>query len=105
MLIRLCRLRRLLSLLGRDALTLWYACRHPSAPWALRLGAAGFALYLLSPLDMVPDWLPLLGWLDDVGVAAILIPALLKLLPMPAMVETRAATENFLSRWRPHQRR
>ena len=55
------RLRRLGKLLGRDALVLWFGCRHPVTPRLLKLGAGLLALYLLNPFDLIPDWLS--AWL------------------------------------------
>ena len=56
--------------LRRDVLTLWYAMRHPLTPWAPKLLAAFTAAYALSPVDLIPDSIPFLGYLDD----ALLIP-------------------------------
>jgi uncharacterized membrane protein YkvA (DUF1232 family) len=94
------RIRRLLKLLSRDALTLWYACRHPSSPALVRLGAVLLLVYVISPIDVIPDWIPILGWIDDVTLFAFGITALLKLLPGPVVADARNATEAFLSRRR-----
>ena len=94
------RLRRLLRALGRDAVVLWYACRHPAAPRLLKLGTALLALYVLSPVDLIPDWFVLLGWVDDASVVAFGIPALLKLAPAETLRDARAAAEGLLSRRR-----
>lgn len=94
-------LRRLFRLLSRDAVMLWYACRHPRAPGILRAGALLLLLYVLSPIDIVPDWFPILGWLDDMTLFALGIPVLLKLAPVSVLEEARTATDMFLSRLRP----
>lgn len=96
----LLRLRRLFRVLGRDAVVLWYACRHPAAPRLLKLGTALLALYVVSPIDLIPDWFLLLGWLDDVSVVAFGIPALLKLAPAETLRDAQAAAEGLLSRGR-----
>lgn len=69
------------TLLRGDARTLWFALRHPAAPAWLKLGALGIVVYLLSPIDLVPDWIPVLGVLDDVVVVTMAIRFLLKKLP------------------------
>jgi uncharacterized membrane protein YkvA (DUF1232 family) len=92
------RLRRLFRLFSRDAVTLWYACRHPGAPGMLRFSALLLLLYVLSPIDVIPDWIPVLGWLDDVTILAFCVPLLLKFAPAPVLAEARSATESFLGR-------
>ena len=48
-----------------DARRLWTALRHPEAPLWLKLGSAGLVLYLISPVDLLPDVIPVLGLVDD----------------------------------------
>lgn len=96
----LLRLGRLIRLIGRDLVVLWYACRNPSTPLLLKLGAVALTLYTLSPVDFVPDWLPVLGWLDDVTLIAFIVPALLKFVPQHALGDARMAAEGLLSRSR-----
>jgi uncharacterized membrane protein YkvA (DUF1232 family) len=94
------RLLRLLRTAGRDVLVLWYACRHPATPRSMKIGAILLALYVLSPADLISDFLPLLGWIDDVTLLALGLPALLKLAPQHALHEAHVATEGLLSRVR-----
>jgi uncharacterized membrane protein YkvA (DUF1232 family) len=94
------RLLRLLRTAGRDVLVLWYACRHPATPRSMKIGAILLALYVLSPVDLISDFLPILGWIDDVTLLALGVPALLKLAPQHALHEAHAATEGLLSRVR-----
>ncbi len=91
------RLSRLLKASSRELAVLWYACRHPGTPLAIKLGAIALALYFLSPLDLMPDGLPLLGWIDDVTLLALLIPALTKLLPKPVLASAQAGADRLLS--------
>ncbi|SNS36653.1 Uncharacterized membrane protein YkvA, DUF1232 family [Noviherbaspirillum humi] len=93
------RLSRLLRATGRDLVTLWFAIRHPGTPGGLKLAAVLLGLYALSPIDLLPDGIPLLGLVDDVTLLAFGVPALLKLLPQPALQEARNATERVMSRW------
>ncbi len=94
----LLRLGRLIRAVGRDIVVLWYACRNPASPALLKLGAVLLALYVFSPIDVVPDWLVVLGLVDDVTLIALGIPALLRLAPDHALNEARAAAEGLLSR-------
>ena len=64
-----------------DAKRLWFALRHPDAPLWLKVGTALLVLYVLSPIDIVPDTIPLLGWVDDVAIVSFGMRWLLGRLP------------------------
>ena len=68
-------------LVRSDARLLWRALRHPQAPGWLKLGAVGVVLYLVSPIDLIPDFIPFVGVLDDVVLVPLAIRHLLKRLP------------------------
>ena len=51
--------------LKREALTVYFVARHPATPWWIRLLALIVAAYALSPIDLIPDFIPVLGYLDD----------------------------------------
>jgi uncharacterized membrane protein YkvA (DUF1232 family) len=80
------RVAALWSVVRGDAKRLWIAVRHPLAPGWLKAGAALVVLYLVSPIDLIPDTLPLIGVMDDLVVVPLAIRALLKRLP-PAIQE------------------
>lgn len=85
-------LKRLLAiwmLVRNDARVLWRALRHPEAPRWLKVGTAMLVLYLVSPIDLVPDALPLIGVVDDLVIIPAAIRAMLKRLP----AHVRAAAE------------
>ena len=75
------RLTLLWSLVRGDARRLWLALRHPAAPAWLKVGTALVVLYVLSPVDLVPDVLPLVGVVDDLVVVPLAIRFLLARLP------------------------
>ena len=52
-------------------MTLWFALKHPLTPWHARAFAAVLTAYALSPIDLIPDFIPILGYLDDL----IIVPA------------------------------
>ncbi len=60
------RLAIIWAALRGDLTMLWRALRHPQSPAWLKLGVAGLCLYLISPIDLVPDFIPFLGAVDDV---------------------------------------
>lgn len=75
------RLTLLWVLLRGDARQLWFALRHPAAPGWLKLGTALVALYLFSPIDLIPDFIPVIGVMDDMILVPLAIRWLLKRLP------------------------
>lgn len=71
----------------RDAVAVWIAARDPRVPWYAKLLAGAVAAYALSPIDLIPDFIPVLGYLDDV----IIVPAgTVRLIPGGLMEEFRA---------------
>ncbi|MFY9479048.1 MAG: DUF1232 domain-containing protein [Aquabacterium sp.] len=89
------RLSMLWLLIKGDARRLWFALRHPLAPTWLKVGTVGVVFYLLSPIDIVPDWIPLLGVVDDVLVVSTVIRLMLNRLPaaVRADVDRRASRQ------------
>jgi len=77
------------TLLRGDARQLWFALRHPGAPGWLKLGALLIVLYLVSPFDLIPDALPVVGVVDDLVLLPLAIRFLLKRLP-PGLAEASA---------------
>ena len=75
------RLAVLWSLVKGDARLLWRALRHPQAPAWLKLGTLGVMLYLISPIDLIPDVIPIFGVLDDIVIVPLAIRWLLGRLP------------------------
>lgn len=80
----------------RDALMLWFASRHPDTPWLARLLCVAAVAYALSPIDLIPDFIPVLGFVDD----ALLLPALLwlalRLLPAHVVASSRAEAQAWM---------
>jgi len=75
------RLTLLWTVVRGDARQLWLALRHPAAPGWLKLGTALLAVYVFSPLDVVPDFIPFLGVVDDVVLVPLAIRWMLNRLP------------------------
>jgi uncharacterized membrane protein YkvA (DUF1232 family) len=73
--------RKLFKTIGFEATTLFYAFRDPATPGKLKVLAVLMLMYLISPIDLVPDFLAVFGWADDVAVLALGIPAIVKRLP------------------------
>jgi uncharacterized membrane protein YkvA (DUF1232 family) len=75
------RLSVVWSLFKGDAKLLWYALQHPEAPGWLKWGTVAVVLYLVSPVDFIPDLIPVLGVMDDIVLVPLAIRWLLKRLP------------------------
>ena len=75
------RLALLWTLVRTDARRLWFALRHPAAPGWLKVGAALIVAYVISPIDLVPDVLPVIGVVDDLVLVPLAIRWLLNRLP------------------------
>ena len=75
------RLTALWSVVRGDARQLWFALRHPAAPGWLKVGTALIGLYLVSPIDLIPDALPFVGVMDDLVLVPLAIRWLLGRLP------------------------
>jgi uncharacterized membrane protein YkvA (DUF1232 family) len=88
------RLTMLWWLVKTDARLLWHALRHPDAPRWLKFGAAGVVLYVISPIDLIPDVIPIIGIVDDVVLVPLAIRWLLARLP----AHIRADVESRLKR-------
>jgi uncharacterized membrane protein YkvA (DUF1232 family) len=86
-------LKRWAAQLKRDVLTLWIAARSRETPWTARLMAAAVAAYALSPIDLIPDFIPVLGYLDDLLIVPLGIFVTLRLIPAPLLVQFRALAE------------
>ena len=76
--------------LKADVVALSLAVRHPGVPWYAKLVAALVAAYALSPIDLIPDFIPVLGYLDDIVLVPLGILLAVSLIPRPLMGELRA---------------
>lgn len=77
--------------LKRDVIALWIAARDQRTPLLAKIVAAAVAAYALSPVDLIPDFVPVLGYLDDLLIVPFGIMLAVKLIPPPLMVEFRAS--------------
>lgn len=75
------RLLLLWTLVRGDARRLWRALRHPRAPGWLKWAVAGLLLYVISPIDLLPDAIPVLGLVDDLVLIPLAVRFLLDRLP------------------------
>lgn len=83
---------------------LYLAAKHPQTPWYAKLVVAGFVAYAVTPVDFVPDAIPILGIVDDLIFVPLAIAAAVRFVPEPVLLECRErAGEHILAsrvRWR-----
>lgn len=91
------RLKNWAHQLKRDGLTLWFCCRHPRMPLVPKLLALLVVGYFLSPIDLIPDFIPVLGYLDELILLPACIYFILKLVPEPVLMECRADAAAWIS--------
>lgn len=87
------RLKRVALALRRDVLTVWLAARDPRVSWHAKALAAVVAAYALSPIDLIPDFIPVLGYVDDLVLVPLGIVLVLKLIPAGLLAELRRAVD------------
>ena len=80
----------------RDAVTLWFARKHPQTPLLAKLLSAAVVAYVLSPVDLIPDFIPVLGYLDEVILVPLFIWGIVRLIPEPVVLSCRAQAEDWL---------
>lgn len=83
--------------LKRDGVTLWFACKHPETPWYAKALGMFVVAYALSPIDLIPDFIPVLGYVDDVLLLPGLIWLAIRLTPAPVLVECRLKGDEWIA--------
>jgi uncharacterized membrane protein YkvA (DUF1232 family) len=84
--------------LKREALVVYLACRHPRTPWYAKLLAGCVVAYAFSPIDLVPDFIPVLGYVDDALLVPLGVALVLRLLPADVVAECRAEASRRTSK-------
>lgn len=82
----------------RDVVTVYFAARNPETPHLVRLLALAVAAYALSPIDLIPDFIPVLGYLDDLLIVPIGLIVVLRLLPPHILALSREQAATTLER-------
>ncbi|MBY5316356.1 DUF1232 domain-containing protein [Rhizobium leguminosarum] len=84
--------------LKRDIVALWLAARDPRVPWHAKAVAGAVAAYALSPIDLIPDFIPTLGYLDDLLIVPLGIMLAIRLVPVEVMNELRTEATGRIER-------
>jgi uncharacterized membrane protein YkvA (DUF1232 family) len=80
----------------RDAVTLWFAGKHPATPWYAKALGVFVVAYALSPIDLIPDFIPVLGYVDDVLLLPALIWLAIRLLPPEVAADCRKQADDWM---------
>ena len=96
--------RRRARQLKAETYALYLACRDPRVPWYAKLLAACIVGYAFSPIDLIPDFVPILGYLDDLVLIPLGVALVVRLIPGPVMAECRARSREVLAQGRPTSR-
>ena len=91
------RLREWAASLKREIRALWFAIRDPETPWYARAIGAVVVAYAISPIDLIPDFIPILGYLDDLILLPLGLALLRRLIPEPVMARARAKAAEKLA--------
>jgi uncharacterized membrane protein YkvA (DUF1232 family) len=87
------RIRQSARQIKREIIVVYFAARDVRTPWWIRVFALLIAGYVLSPIDLIPDFIPVLGYLDDVVLVPLAIKLLLRMLPPEVVAEARRRAE------------
>ena len=82
----------------RDVVAVYFAARNPRAPLLARCVAVVVAAYALSPIDLIPDFIPVLGYLDDLLLVPLGLVLVIRLLPPEVLAASRAEANALLAR-------
>ena len=85
----LARLKEWARTLMRDVHAIYLAARDPRVPWYAKALAVAVAGYALSPIDLIPDFIPVLGYLDDLVIVPLGVWLVVSLIPADVMAEYR----------------
>ena len=92
------RLKEWARIIKRDVHALYLASRDPRVPWYVKALAVAVAAYALSPIDLIPDFIPVLGYLDDLIIVPLGIVLVVWLIPPAIMEEHRERASNAKER-------
>lgn len=82
--------------LKAETFALYLAARDPRTPWYAKLLVAGIVAYAFSPIDLIPDFVPVLGYLDDLILIPMGIALAIKLIPHSVLAECRTLAQETI---------
>jgi uncharacterized membrane protein YkvA (DUF1232 family) len=97
-------LKRRARRLKTETFALYLVARHPGTPWYAKLFVAGIVAYAFSPFDLIPDFVPVLGYLDDLILIPMGITLAMRMVPPSVLAECRARAQEVMSQGKPVNR-
>jgi uncharacterized membrane protein YkvA (DUF1232 family) len=98
------RLKAWAASIRQDALVLWFAYRDPRTPLVAKILSVAVVAYALSPIDLIPDFIPVLGYLDELLLMPLAIWVALKLVPDAVLADSRARAQAWIESRKPKPR-
>ncbi|WP_445936164.1 YkvA family protein [Pigmentiphaga sp. YJ18] len=92
------RMKQWARRIKQDVVAIWLAARDPRTPWMAKVLALLVAAYAVSPIDLIPDFIPVLGYLDDLIIVPLGILLVVRLIPADLMAEFRRSAADMSSR-------
>jgi uncharacterized membrane protein YkvA (DUF1232 family) len=90
--------------LKAETFALYLAARHTATPWYAKLMVAAIVAYALSPIDLIPDFVPILGYLDDLVLIPLGVTLSIRMIPPAVMSECRAQAREVMANGKPVSR-
>jgi uncharacterized membrane protein YkvA (DUF1232 family) len=100
----LTQLRERARHLTAETFALYLAARHTATPWYAKLMVAAIVAYALSPIDLIPDFVPILGYLDDLVLIPLGVTLAIRMIPPAVMSECRAQAQEVMANGKPVSR-
>jgi uncharacterized membrane protein YkvA (DUF1232 family) len=97
-------LKKRAATLKREAYALYIAARDPRVPWYAKAFMGLVLAHTFSPIDLIPDFIPVLGYLDDLIVTPLGIALALRMIPAQVMIDARQEAEGLLRQGKPISR-
>ncbi len=90
------KIQQYIAQLKQDVLVLWFAVRSPNTPTIPKVFAFLAVAYAFSPIDLIPDFIPILGYVDDVILIPIMVFLILKIIPNSVLQTARVEANEWL---------
>jgi uncharacterized membrane protein YkvA (DUF1232 family) len=90
--------------LKAESFALYLAARHPGTPWYAKLFVAAIVAYAFSPIDIIPDFVPVLGYVDDLILIPLGVALAVKMVPSSVLAECRARAQEIMLNGKPTSR-
>lgn len=95
------RLKAWAKQLKRQVFVLYFAYKDSRTPWFAKVFAIFIVAYAFSPIDLIPDFIPILGYLDEVILLPYAIMLALKMMPQPVIIDCQSKAEKLMKNGRP----